>query len=181
MTSWKGNIPIAVHIVFNATKTKGGFRTKRECENADAEIEKKLQVGQDITAGDQLFTEYMRNWYELYKKGKYCPKHEPDIERSVKLAEQHFPGVKLKELTRNMYQRFINELAPQYATETVRKRHIYIKNSIRDAIEDGSIIKDPTYKVTIKGHKSKKSEELKYLNFEEVKKLVKRNKKRFKA
>lgn len=83
----------------------------------------------------------------------------------------------MKDLNRNMHQKFINEIAPNYATETVRKRHIYIKNCIKDAIEDGVIIKDPTYKIMIKGHKDKKAEELKYLNFEELKILVREIKK----
>jgi integrase len=154
------------------TKTQGGFRTKREAEIAAAELEKKLHVGQDISAGDQLFSEYMRNWYEIYKKGKYSKEHERNIERSVRLVETHFLGLKIKDLTRDIYQRFINEISPKYATDTVRKRHTYIKACLKDAIEDGVIIKDPTYKVIIKGHKETKSEELKYLNFEEVKKLV---------
>ncbi|OIK13553.1 site-specific integrase [Bacillus sp. MUM 116] len=154
------------------TKTRGGFRTKKEAEIAAAELEKKLHIGHDISAGDQLFAEYMRNWFEIYKKGKYSPKHESDIERSVKLVEEHFPGVRIKDLNRDMYQRFINAISPNYATETVRKRHINIKTCLRDAIEDGVIFKDPTYKVMIKGHKKEKSEEMKYLNFEELKRLI---------
>jgi integrase len=153
-------------------KTQGGFRTKKEAELAAAELEKKLHVGHDISAGDQLFSVYMRNWFEIYKKGKHSLGHEQNIERSVKLVELHFPGVRLKDLTRDMYQKFINEISPQYATDTVKKRHTYIKAALRDAIEDGIITKDPTYKVIIKGAKSEKSEELKYLNFEEVKRLV---------
>ena len=77
----------------------------------------------------------MRNWYEIYQKGKHSPKHDSDIERSVKLVEEHFPGVRMKDLTKDLYQRFINDVAPNYATETVRKRHLYIKNCIKDAIE----------------------------------------------
>ncbi|WP_090629729.1 tyrosine-type recombinase/integrase [Neobacillus massiliamazoniensis] len=162
------------------TKTQGCFRTKRECELAAAELEKKLHVGQDISAVDQLFAEYIRNWFEIYKKGKYSPKHESDIERSVKLVELHFAGVRMKDLTRDMYQRFINELEPHYATETIRKRHLYVKTCLKDAIEDGIIIKDPTYKVIIKGHKEEKAEVLKYLNFEELKHLTTNTKKNLK-
>jgi integrase len=154
------------------TKTKGGFRTKKEAEIAAAELEKKLHVGQDINAGDQLFSEYMRNWFELYKKGKYSLEHERNIERSVKLVEEHFIGLKIKDVNRDMYQSFLNEIATNLATDTVKKRHVYIRACIKDAIEDGVITRDPTYKAIIKGQKSEKSEDLKYLNFEEVKRLV---------
>lgn len=154
------------------TKTQGGYKTKKECELAAAELEKQLHIGHDINAGDQLFATYIRNWFELYKKGKHSLAHEQNIERSVNLVELHFPGVRMKDLTRDMYQRFINEISPNYATDTVKKRHTYIKACIKDAIEEGVISKDPTYKVIIKGHKEEKTEDLKYLNFEEVKRLV---------
>ncbi|ALA68987.1 integrase [Geobacillus stearothermophilus 10] len=154
------------------TKTKGGFRTKKEAELAAAELEKQLHKGYDINAGDQLFPEYMRNWFELYKKGKYSLAHERNIELSVRLVEEHFAGVKLKDVTRDMYQKFINEIGKNHTTATVRKRHTYIKSCLRDAIEDGIIARDPTYKVIIKGEVETKSDELKYLNFDEVKKLV---------
>jgi integrase len=154
------------------TKSKGGFRTKKEAEIAAAEIEKKYHIGQDINAGDQLFSEYMRNWYELYKKGKHGLEHERNIERSVRLAEEVFLGVRLKDLNRDMYQRFVNDYGQTHATATVRKRHVDIKACIRTALEDGIIFKDPTSKVVIKGQKETKSEELKYLNYETAKKLV---------
>ncbi|MED3733451.1 Arm DNA-binding domain-containing protein [Geobacillus stearothermophilus] len=91
------------------TKTKGGFRTKKEAELAAAELEKQLHKGYDINAGDQLFPEYMRNWFELYKKGKHSPEHDKNVEYSVQLVEEYFAGVKMKELTRDMYQKFIND------------------------------------------------------------------------
>ncbi|MED4495618.1 site-specific integrase [Heyndrickxia coagulans] len=159
------------------TKTKGGFRTKKECELAAAEVEKKLHVGMDISAGDQLFSEYMRTWFEVYKKGKYDIEHERNIERSVRLVEKYFAGVKLKEITRVMYQKFLNEIAKGHTRETVKKRHTYIKACLQEAIQDGIIFKDPTYKVIIKGEKDAKSEELKYLNFNDVQKLVVETKK----
>lgn len=155
------------------TKTKGGFRTKKECEIAAAELEKKLHGGYDISAADQFFPEYMRNWFEIYKKGKYSKGHEHNIELSVRLVEEHFAGVRMKDITRDMYQKFLNEIAVKYTTATVRKRHTYIKECLKMAQEEQIITRDPTYKVTIKGHKETKSDELKYLNIEEVKKLVK--------
>jgi integrase len=154
------------------TKTQGGFRTKKEAEIAAAELEKKFHVGQDINAAEQLFSEYMRNWYEIYKQGKFGLEHERNIERSVRLVEASFVGVRLKDITRDMYQRFINEYGVDHATATVRKRHVDIKACIRTALEDGIIVKDPTSKVTVKGQKETKSEELKYLNYDTAKKLV---------
>lgn len=159
------------------TKTKGGFRTKKECELAAAELEKKLHVGYDVSAADQLFPEYMRNWFEIYKKGKYSKAHEKNIELSVRLVEKHFEGVRMKEITRDMYQRFINEISTNYSTATVQKRHTYIKECLKYAQEDQIITRDPTYKIRLKGAKETKKDSLKFLNFDELKKLVKEIKK----
>lgn len=168
---WRYRVSFKEHGKYK-TKTQGGFRTKKEAEIAAAELEKKLHVGHDITAGDQLFAEYIRTWFELYKKDKYSVSHENNVELSVRLVEKHFVGVKMKELNRDMYQKFLNSISPNYATETVKKRHTYIKECLKNAIEDEVITKDPTYKAVIKGKKDEKIEELKYLNYEEVRKLL---------
>ena len=155
------------------TKTKTGFRTKKEAEIAAAELEKKLKGGYDLSASEQFFPDYMRNWFEIYKKGKYSISHERNIELSVRLVEKHFANVRMKDITRDMYQKFINELGKKYSTATVRKRHTYIKECLKMAQEDQRITRDPTYKVIIKGNdEDKVEEELKYLNYEEVKKLI---------
>lgn len=137
------------------TKTKGGFRTKKEAELAAAEISNKLNKGHDINAGDQLFSEYIRNWFEIYKKNKHSLSHEKNIELSVELAEQYFIGVKIKDINRDMYQKFLNSISEKYAYETVRKRHTYIKSCLKYAIEDGVIFRDPTYKAIVHGKKQK--------------------------
>ncbi|MCM3053709.1 site-specific integrase [Caldibacillus thermoamylovorans] len=154
------------------TKTQGGFRTKKEAELAAAELENKYRKGYDISAADQLFSEYMRNWYELYKKDKYSLGHDRNIKLSVELVEKHFVGIRMKDLNRDMYQKFINDISQKYAKATVQKRHTYIKECLRMAIEDGILIKDPTYKVKVFSKKEEKNEEQKYLNFNEIQKLV---------
>lgn len=154
------------------TKSQGGFRTKKEASIAAAELEDKLNNGHKANAGEQLFSEYMRNWFEVYKKGKHSPDHDRTIELSVKLVEEKFPGVKLKDLTRDMYQRFLNEFGENHATGTVKKRHTYIRACIKNALEDGVISKDPTSKAIVIGKKADKDEELKFLNFEKVKTLI---------
>jgi integrase len=154
------------------TKTQGGFRTKKEATIAASELEDKLNKGNDINAADQLFAVYMRNWYEIYKKGKYTLEHERNIERSVRLVEEYFPGIRMKDLTKDMYQRFLNDFSKGHAKATVSKRHVYIRACIKDAINDGVITKDPTYKAVITGDKEEKTEELKYLNFDELQRLV---------
>ncbi len=155
------------------TKTKGGFRTKKEAELAAAELEKQLHRGYDINAGDQLFSEYMRNWYEVFRKGKKSEDNDNDIRRAVEFVEKYFPGVKLNELTRTMYQKALNDYGETHSTASVKKHHTYMRACLREAIAEGIIHRDPTFGAVVKGKKDPKNEELKYLDFEEVKKLTK--------
>ena len=155
------------------TKTKGGFRTKKEAELAAAELEKKLHIGYDINAGDQLFTEYMRNWYEVFRKGKKSQDNDNDIRRAVEFAEKYFEGIKLKELTREMYQKALNDYGETHSTASVKKHHTYLRACIQEALNDGIIFRDPTFKIVAKGKVDPKNEEIKYLNYDEVKKLIK--------
>ncbi|KAB2337619.1 site-specific integrase [Cytobacillus depressus] len=155
------------------TKTQGGFRTKKEASIAAAELESKFKRGQNIDAGEQFFSDYMRNWFNIYHKGKHKnEKHEKDIERSVLLVKKHFVEIRMKDLTRDIYQDFLNKIGPEYSQETIRKRHLYIKLCLKDALEDEVIRKNPTYKAVVKGLKPTKEEDMKYLNFEELKRLV---------
>lgn len=155
------------------TKTKGGFRTKKEAELAAAELEKQLHRGYDINAGDQLFSEYMRNWYEIFRKGKKSEDNDNDIRRAVEFVEKYFPGVKLNELTRTMYQKALNDYGETHSTASVKKHHTYMRACLREAIAEGIIHRDPTFGAVVKGKKDPKNEEVKYLDFEEVKKLTK--------
>lgn len=154
------------------TKTKGGFRTKKECELAAAELEKQLHGGYDINAGDRLFSEYIRTWYEVFRKGKKSPDNDADIRRTVEFVEEYFPGVKLKELTREMYQAALNKYGETRSTASVKKRHTYMRMCLKEAIAEGHIVRDPTFNVVAKGKVEPKDEELKYLNYEEVKRLI---------
>ncbi|EEM50786.1 Integrase (Phage-related protein) [Bacillus thuringiensis serovar kurstaki str. T03a001] len=154
------------------TKTQGGFSTKKEAAIAASELEKKISRGHNLNAEDKLFSEYMREWFEVYKKGKHSLSHEKNLLQSVKLVEEHFIGVRMKDLNRVLYQNFLNELSKKRAKMTVKKKHNCVKACIKYAIEDGILHRDPTYKAIIHGENETKSEELKFINQEEMKNIV---------
>ena len=154
------------------TKTKGGFRTKKECELAAAELERKLNQGYDVSASEQLFSEYIRNWYEVFRKGKKSEDNDNDIRRTVEFVEKYFPGVRLKDLNRTMYQEALNKYGETRSTASVKKHHTYMRACLREAMAEGIILRDPTFGAVAKGKKDPKNEELKYLDFDEAKKLI---------
>ncbi len=154
------------------TKTKGKFATKKEAHLAAAAIEKKLTEGFRISDADQEFPVYFREWYEVYRKGKFSKANDADIEKSIKFAEANFKGIKLKDLNRKIYQQKLNEFAKTRRSSTVSKIHIYMKAAIQDALQEGILFKDPTYKVSSRGGVSDKSDRDKFLSYNETKKLT---------
>lgn len=155
-----------------STKNKGGFKTKKEAQIAAADMEQKLNKGYNVKASDRLFTEYFRSWFEIYRKGKKSHDNDGDIRRAVEFAEKAFVGVKMKDLTRDMYQAALNEYGETHSTASVKKHHTYMRTCIRDAIEEGVIFRDPTYKAVAFGKIKPKEEELKFLNLFEAKRLI---------
>jgi integrase len=152
--------------------SKGGFRTKKECEIAEKELKDKLDRGYDIGSAEQLFADYVLSWFEIYKKGKFSAGHEANVKRAVKSTKVYFPGVRLKDVTRDMYQKFLNTLAQKLHKDTVKKYHVVLRAALKDAIQSGAITRDPTYKAVVSGAKASKDEDLKYLNIAELTKLA---------
>ncbi|MDX8288869.1 site-specific integrase [Metabacillus indicus] len=155
-----------------STKNKGGFKTKKEAQIAAADMEQKLNKGYNVQASDRLFSEYFRSWFEIYRKGKKSRDNDGDIRRAVEFAEEAFVGVKIKDLTRDMYQKALNHYGETHSTASVKKHHTYMRSCIKDAIEEGVIFRDPTYKAVAYGKVQPKDEDLKFLNFSEAQKLT---------
>lgn len=145
--------------------------SRREAIKQSNEIENKMIKGYDLQGGNVLFGPYMRDWYETYRKGEHSAYNDEEIERSVRFAEGNFAGIKIKDLTRKDYQQSINNYAATHSTASVRKIHMYMKACIQDAIQEGIVFKDPTYKIKTAGKVREKDEELKFLSLGEVEKL----------
>lgn len=137
---------------------------KKDAVKQANEIENKVLKGFDLQDGNVLFGPHMRNWYETFRKGEHSGYNDEEIERSVRFAEKNFPGIKFKDLSRRMYQKSINKYAATHATASVRKIHMYMKDCIQDALQEGIIYKDPTYKIKTTGKVKAKDEELKFLS-----------------
>lgn len=155
---------------------KGGFRTKAEAKAEADKIEYELGIGVNVIKGDQPFLTYYKEWIKIYKLGVYSKETDRFYLNAVKLIEQYFPNTKLKEITKDDYQKFLNEYAKnergeERSKETVRKTHTKISASIKDAIANGYIVHDPTYKITIRGKEGTRDSE-KFLDEEESKLLL---------
>lgn len=119
-----------------------------------------------------LFSTYYREWIQLYKMGavrevtldKYWNTHQ----RIIELA----PNLRVHEIDRVLYQKLLNDYAETHEKQTTLDFHHLLKGAIRDAIEDGYLLSDPTRKVVIKG-KTPREKKIKYLNQFELQALIK--------
>lgn len=149
---------------------KGGFRTKSEAMSAAKEIEFQLSKGHVAITKNTAFSEYFKNWVELYKVGK----HKTTFIRylnSVDRVKEYFKDMPIQKITSNHYQKFLNEYGIGKSRETVRKLNTHIRSCVKDAIEEGYISVDFTRKAEFNATKSAKKSEEKHLNFDESLKL----------
>lgn len=148
-----------------------GFRTKREADSAGLDKLNELRQGYNFDIS-LTFADYFKNWCETYKE----PIVSPSTYRHYKFTLQHIQNnkignIELSKLNRQIYQKFINEFSKTHAKETIRKTNGAIRSALNDAMYDGLINKNPTYKVNYKAGNETKLETDKYISLSEYEKL----------
>ena len=153
------------------TKTKKGFDTKREAQLYAKELENQLSDGIDFNRDEIIFADYFEEWVEVNKIPTLTITTVKKYEFIVKLVHEHFGVMKLKDLTRTRYQRFITQRGKNRSKDTVEKTHFAIKSCMKDALYDKLIDRDPTYKAVLT-YDVKPQSRLKYWNVNELAKLI---------
>ncbi|WP_413509314.1 tyrosine-type recombinase/integrase [Carnobacterium maltaromaticum] len=175
-TGWQYRISFKENGVYK-TKSGNGFGSKRAAQVAANAEETKLFNGVSLNAGEIDFPTFYENWARLYKIGLYSKVNDAAYETSIKLVQQYFTGIKIKEITKASYQHFINDFAKTHSKATVKKRNGHIRSCFADAIDEKIIQVDPTRNVTVTGAIKPKKKESKYLNYSQFKKLIEETKK----
>lgn len=132
-------------------KTKSGFRTKKEAQLAAAEEESKIHHYGFAENGDQLISEYFKDWQEVYKKPNVKPITYGVQERNIRLnIIPRWGKYRLKDITRAEYQKWINELRDKYSEGTVRRIHSIFSTAISDAVHEFRILREnPVQRIKI--------------------------------
>ncbi|MEN1970628.1 tyrosine-type recombinase/integrase [Lentibacillus sp. N15] len=151
---------------------KGGFRTKKEAAIAAAEVEDKLNKGTLTQMEPVPFEEYFSNWIDLYKTNisDVTLKH---YKYSLAAVKRYFANKPIQLISRQEYQKFINDFGSTRAKETVEKLNSHCRACVRDAVEDRLIPFDFTRKVTLTWTVKAKRAEEKHLNYDDSQKLFK--------
>lgn len=151
--------------------SKSGYTTESEAKIAGMKEKIRQQSGINIEKGEMLFVEYYKEWIETYKIGAYSLETDRFYNDAVRIVEKYFKRVKLKDITRESYQRFLNDYSKGRARETVRKAHTKVGAPLRDAFQNGYIPLNPSYNPTFRGADSVKASE-KFLHEREAKAVV---------
>lgn len=120
---------------------------------------------------DTLFHIYYKNWINIYKEGAIRNVTLKKYLISHLWVQKLIPNLKICELTRITYQQLLNDYALEHEKQTTMDFHHQLKGAILDAVNDGLISRDPTYKAIIKG-KVPKLKKRKFLNQFELHTLV---------
>lgn len=152
-------------------KSKSGYTTRTEALVAGNKAWNEWNSGINIEKGEMLFLDYYKEWIEVYKIGAFSMETDSFYYGAVNVVEQYFKGIKLKEISRESYQRFLNEYSEGRSKETVRKAHTKIGAPLRDAFQNGYIPLNPAYRPTIRGNEGTKESD-KFLNEGEAKAVI---------
>lgn len=127
-------------------KGKGGFRTKKEAQLAAAALINDLDQGVHVTESGILFKDFASEWLTLYKNTGRVKVTTIDIRKyGVSKLLTFFAHLKLKKITRNIYQEALNELhASGYTYGTLIAINSTGRILFKKAVELGHIKVNPT-------------------------------------
>ncbi|KAA8455280.1 site-specific integrase [Weissella paramesenteroides] len=151
-------------------KSKGGFTTKSAAKTWIKQQEADKTTSKFTVDSKQLFPDYFKSWYELYKTDA-SDAQQRWYKFAYHVYSERLNNVTLAKLTRPILQRFLNGLAKDYAFSTVKKLKTYMVQAIKGALYDNLISTDPTIGLTYTG-KDGKNRELKFLEEPQMKALI---------
>ncbi|MGX9290703.1 site-specific integrase [Bacillus sp. A015] len=143
-------------------KSKRGFKTKKEARIAAEKTANDLAyVGFDST--NETVGGYFPVWLEVYKKPSVKKTTYSLQERTIRInILPRWEHYRLRDIERNEYQKWLNELIEKYSEGTIRRIHSIMNSALNEAVHDFRILREnPLVNIKI----PKKKEEKKALKF----------------
>ena len=147
-SKWAFTVDIGIDPVTGKRKqkVKSGFNTRQEAESAAASLINEVEQGDFVEETNQTFIEFADEWLRIYKDSTDV---KPGTIR-VRIHEigkllPYFGQLKLKNITRKVYQDALDDLWAQgYAQSTREGINRTGRMIFRKALEFDLIKKDPT-------------------------------------
>lgn len=150
---------------------KGGFASSTEAKVAALEVELQVKKKRNIIVKDKSLSSLFKEWIDTYKTGSISEKTTERYYAHQELVEEHFKDTAIQAISKMDYQKFLNEFAKTHAKESTRKLNTHIRACVKYAIEEGYIQNNFTENAIIFGKVKAKSEEEKYIEYDEAKRL----------
>lgn len=154
------------------SKSKGGFKTKKQAELFFSALEEKsLKSAQNLEIDDTTFKGYFDEWAETYRIPNITKSTKRWYDSTSREIKDNFGITDIADINRRQYQAFINKYGKDKAKGSVRKLHSLIHACIQNAVYEDVITKDFTRDVILTYDKSK-TKKVDYLNMSEINQLV---------
>lgn len=114
-----------------------------------------------------LVADYHQWWCFVYKRSSVRDVTFMKYRIANRWLRDIIPNVRLKDMTRSVYQDFMNQLGKKMAKQTLMDVNNQIKRSLKDAQYEGLIDRDPSYGLELSGQETKHSHE-KFISQHEV-------------
>lgn len=127
-------------------KKKGGFKTKKEAQQAVAKLLIELENGTYFEESDITFENFAYEWLSIYKNSGRVKESTLRVRKhEIKRLMDYFAKLKLKEVSPKKYQDALNDLLNRgYAINTIDGAHRTGRMIFKKAIQLELIKKDPT-------------------------------------
>lgn len=156
-------------------KVKSGFGTKSDAQKWAFEIESEKNKGK-LVSGNTLFIDEFNKWYEVFKEPKVSWQTKNWYGTAVRCMESEWQDKKVNEVKASDFQKLINNYSKGHVKSSVYRVKNIIAGFVRYAVDEDLINKDFTRNVEVIAEKESKSDDLKFLENDELEKLIKRAK-----
>jgi integrase len=125
-------------------KLKGGFRTRKEAVEAEAQLQVDLMQNTFIIEKDITFSDFSQEWFKGYSiqvKSSTARIRQNEMDN----LKKYFNLIKLKDITKKQYQDTLIDLqGKRFATNTIAGIHGTARMIFKKAVELDVIKTDPT-------------------------------------
>jgi len=150
---------------------QSGFNLKSEAITAANKIQIDHPLLHTVRSSGETLDAYFSHWITVYKKGVVSKITYDKYLNTSNHIHEIFGKLRLKDISRRIYQERMNLFALKHARRTVSCFHKQIRASILDALDEQIIVLDFTRKVVIKGNDNYKKAKVS-LNYEQWKLLI---------
>lgn len=151
-------------------KTKGGFKTKKEAQLWETQEKLAKSKGQ-ISDKNPVFADYFRRWYEVYRKPSSAANTQKIYDYVAGVLEGYFGGLKIRSLTSENLQTFLNDFGKDHSKNTATKVFGNVKSCLVEAFDEGLIHKNLASKLKLIYNKDKSRPDV-FLSAAEIESLA---------